>query len=211
MRGLISKTATSVVVERRPHCQIRYTGLALPLLPAFMRDLAQAALVDLAFYWRERHGPHHFTVHAYEDYGGREPYVYKERAGVPGFMLEKRYQDRYGAVRAHESFGGRVRPLYRSGALRQAFLHGNMEAKPAGAGAGVQVKAIFHGLPRYTYYFDPSQRGGPRNRMHPLQHNKVEELSIMSETELEDLRKQYEKLIGTMLAGGGAGAAEAAA
>jgi hypothetical protein len=162
---------------------VRYTGIPVPELGAALVEVTKEALVKAIFEHHRKHGPRHFTVRAYDEYAGLEPDVYAERKGTPGWLA-----DRYGAEK-HQTHGGRVRPLHRSGDLRQKFLFGNMQVKATGRVA-LKVTATFHGLPRYTYFYNP---GYVRRGARPLAHDKVAELTVMSAAEEAEMARSVQR------------------
>jgi len=169
---------------------VRFTGLALPDLPGALAETSQAAMIHVAYRWREAKAPGHFSVQAYDKYGKREPAVYEKRGGPLAWMVKN------GMTQAAERQGGIVRPLVRSGRLRHLILRGPYTAKATGSGSKLQVKAWWPGLPRYTYYFDPSHEmrfGRHKNlRVRPLVHNKVAEITIVTEDEVQWMRNVYQ-------------------
>lgn len=165
----------TMVVERRPGgTQIRYTGLALPRLPAAMRDSAQAAMIDTVLHWRARFGPRHFEVEAYDRYGGREPRVYEERKHRSG---------------PHK--GQRKRPLVKTGNLRTAFLTGAVRVQATGSGRTLKVRANWPALPRHAYY-DKTRFGKPSHKKHL-------ELTIMDESEERKLAAFFRQALAEYL------------
>ena len=176
---------------------VRFTGLALPQLPAALRQTAQDCMIAVAAWWRKERSPAHFSVQAYDLYGGRESNVYEERKGPMGWMV------RNGMTEGAQRQGGRVRPLFRTGRLRQLIVHGPFTAQASGSASRLRVRAWWPGLPRYTYYYDPNrvQRFGRHGNVQtrPLVHNKVAELTVVTEREVEEMRGVYSRELGRRL------------
>jgi hypothetical protein len=124
-------TSELVMLARRPGSRsvggVRVTGLALDKMPGAVRDEAQKAMIAVAMWWREKRAPAHFDVRAYDRYGNIEPNVYKERTGPMGWMVTKGYTE------PAQRMGGKVRPLVRTGKLRQMILHGSYTAQASGS------------------------------------------------------------------------------
>lgn len=178
MPSVISRSGRGAFVQRQSGQRVRYTGIPIPELGRELVDITKEAMRLAIFDHHRKHGPRHFTVRAYDHYAGLEHDVYEERKGVRDKQGNPRPTRR---VQVH---GGRVRPLHRSGDLRQKFLFGNMQVKATGR-VNLKVTATFHGLPRYTYYYNPSR---PQNV-----HDKVAELTVMSPQEEEEMARNVQR------------------
>jgi hypothetical protein len=194
-------TSELVMLARRPGSRsgggVRVTGLALEKMPGAVRDEAQKAMIAVAMWWREKRAPAHFDVRAYDRYGNIEPNVYKKRTGPMGWMVTKGYTE------PAQRMGGKVRPLVRTGKLRQMILHGSYTAQASGSGGSLKVRAWWPGLPRYTYMFDPGfvkYFGRHENiKTKPLVHNKVAELTIVDAAEVEEMRGVFDRNFNRLL------------
>lgn len=179
---------SATIVEQYGDARIRYSGLRLPTLPDDLEDCAEAALSELAGYWRETFGPRHFRREAFTAYSGYESdFIYCQR--------KKRGRDadplvsRFGNKGTYRYRGRRMEfnASHEPGNLRRAFLKGTMVVRSVGRQATRKAVVTWPNLPRYTYVdkHGRARAQGPRKYL---------ELTMTNQQEASALAERFFKL-----------------